>query len=507
MLGGAVFTSGVVCLMCTLSLCGSRLCYGLSEALPKELRCSYKSRLPGAVADIARQSQPEPKRPVEPMTVPVTSSINGWRTAVSDMQNRYAPRPGDTPEAGQPTIDNGAFTAVAVADGDSLDTRANEKLSALPGITTEIFDDGDRPAAEITSDDARGVPPHGTAVRIRIHRRGTSALVTALGRDDIAAIDHVLRVLLDGQDDIPEITTGIAGTDTPADRLTARGNIPATAMNTLASQPAAIAEVLATVLSAVSSAPVATPAGTLSAADITWPASPTDVVAQATSSTHNSTPARVSVQVRQTPTPRAGRRELEWRAPEYSGEACTILAQPGPRGVRLTIRALAAFDPDDVLDTLTRVVNEWATTPNQPVDRPTMGPATQQATTNEPIGGPPEGDAEKALTAHMITVLELENNTIGRGDNFFRLGGDSMAALTLTTGLAEDGWTLDVQDVFLCPDVRTLAGKMSHTSTHKKDTTSTTTEPMSASGLDPATLAALTSEHDTTPTTNHGDHR
>ncbi|MFD6160249.1 condensation domain-containing protein [Nocardia sp. NPDC060256] len=107
------------------------------------------------------------------------------------------------------------------------------------------------------------------------------------------------------------------------------------------------------------------------------------------------------------------------------------------------------------------------------------------------LGGEPRTDAERVVAAAIRQVLELdEDDEVGREDTFFSLGGDSIAALRLVTDLAEQGYVLDVQTVFAFPAVHELATQLAE-GTPLAAAPAPAAAPMSASGLDPAALAAL----------------
>ncbi|WP_067646900.1 condensation domain-containing protein [Nocardia harenae] len=107
------------------------------------------------------------------------------------------------------------------------------------------------------------------------------------------------------------------------------------------------------------------------------------------------------------------------------------------------------------------------------------------------LGGPPQTEAEHTLAAAIRTVLELdEDDEVGREDTFFSLGGDSIAALRLVTVLAEQGYALEVQTVFGFPAVRELAEQLEPAAEAAPEP-QPAAAPLSASGLDPAVLAAL----------------
>ncbi|MEV6561015.1 condensation domain-containing protein [Nocardia sp. NPDC051756] len=108
------------------------------------------------------------------------------------------------------------------------------------------------------------------------------------------------------------------------------------------------------------------------------------------------------------------------------------------------------------------------------------------------LGGEPQTDAERVVAAAIRKVLELdEDDEVGRADTFFSLGGDSIAALRLVTDLAEQGHVLDVQTVFAFPTIHELATQLSEGDPAAEVPAPAAAAPMSASGLDPAALAAL----------------
>jgi amino acid adenylation domain-containing protein len=67
----------------------------------------------------------------------------------------------------------------------------------------------------------------------------------------------------------------------------------------------------------------------------------------------------------------------------------------------------------------------------------------------------PEGPEEEALAAIWAGVLGVER--IGRDDNFFSLGGDSILSIRILAQARERGFELDLQQIFEHPTVRQLA--------------------------------------------------
>jgi amino acid adenylation domain-containing protein len=62
-----------------------------------------------------------------------------------------------------------------------------------------------------------------------------------------------------------------------------------------------------------------------------------------------------------------------------------------------------------------------------------------------------------SLTKLWAQVLQIQQNTIDQNDNFFQLGGDSLAAIRLANAALEAGFTLPVEEVFLYPILNQMA--------------------------------------------------
>ncbi|KUJ06201.1 acetyl-CoA synthetase-like protein [Mollisia scopiformis] len=72
-------------------------------------------------------------------------------------------------------------------------------------------------------------------------------------------------------------------------------------------------------------------------------------------------------------------------------------------------------------------------------------------------GRPPSSSMEKLLAELWEQTLNLEANTVGLDDNFFRLGGDSVAAIKLISAARSKGISLAVAKVFTKPVLMDLA--------------------------------------------------
>jgi mycobactin peptide synthetase MbtE len=117
-----------------------------------------------------------------------------------------------------------------------------------------------------------------------------------------------------------------------------------------------------------------------------------------------------------------------------------------------------------------------------------------------PVTGPAEPLAtatERALAAILADVLDA--GEVGRHDDFFHLGGDSILAVRVAAQARDAGMPLTPRMVFEHPVLRELAvaldaksdGETESENTHA--TQSTHHAPMSTSGLSADELAALTS--------------
>jgi mycobactin peptide synthetase MbtE len=131
-------------------------------------------------------------------------------------------------------------------------------------------------------------------------------------------------------------------------------------------------------------------------------------------------------------------------------------------------------------------------------------PATESGKLNRPALPRPEvhttgasepvrTETERAVAAAMEQLLDLAE--IGREDDFFALGGDSILSVQLAARMRAAGLTVEPRTIFEYPTVASLAGAIDdgrHTSsTH--DRGDTRHEPMSVSGLSATDLNALKS--------------
>ncbi|MBP1822061.1 mycobactin peptide synthetase MbtE [Mycobacterium sp. OAE908] len=119
--------------------------------------------------------------------------------------------------------------------------------------------------------------------------------------------------------------------------------------------------------------------------------------------------------------------------------------------------------------------------------------STEQATTTQPkpvdSSDPPHTDTEHRLAAMLADVLGV--GEIGRYDDFFELGGDSILAVQLAARARDNGMALTARMVFEHPAIHDLAAAVDAAGEGSKDG-DTHHEPMTASGLSADELASVT---------------
>jgi amino acid adenylation domain-containing protein/non-ribosomal peptide synthase protein (TIGR01720 family) len=69
---------------------------------------------------------------------------------------------------------------------------------------------------------------------------------------------------------------------------------------------------------------------------------------------------------------------------------------------------------------------------------------------------PPRDEIEKTLAVVWGEVLNIEYTAVGIDDNFFDLGGDSIKAIQISTRMNQEGYKVDIKDIFQNPTISTL---------------------------------------------------
>lgn len=103
---------------------------------------------------------------------------------------------------------------------------------------------------------------------------------------------------------------------------------------------------------------------------------------------------------------------------------------------------------------------------------------------------PPRTDTERALAVLLTELLGAQD--VGRHDDFFGLGGDSVLAVQLAARARDTGMELTARMVFEHPEVAALATAVDSGAGEDEQREDVHHEPMSASGLSEDELAALT---------------
>ncbi|MGV9798973.1 amino acid adenylation domain-containing protein [Mycobacterium sp. NPDC003449] len=102
----------------------------------------------------------------------------------------------------------------------------------------------------------------------------------------------------------------------------------------------------------------------------------------------------------------------------------------------------------------------------------------------------PQTPTEQALADLLTELLEIPE--VGRDDEFFSLGGDSILAVQLAARARDAGLTLTARMVFEHPELADLAAAVDAEDTSAVAAADTHHAPMSASGLSADELASLT---------------
>jgi acyl carrier protein len=93
-----------------------------------------------------------------------------------------------------------------------------------------------------------------------------------------------------------------------------------------------------------------------------------------------------------------------------------------------------------------------------------------------------EDDAERVVASVWATVLD---RPVTRDDNFFEIGGHSLAAVKVFRRLCEaSGAPLALTDVFRFPTVRTFARHIDQLTARSSDAAGADAAPLGGSGTD-----------------------
>lgn len=138
--------------------------------------------------------------------------------------------------------------------------------------------------------------------------------------------------------------------------------------------------------------------------------------------------------------------------------ACFCIVEPGRHVLLREIRAhLAARLAPQMVPSTFRFPKEFPCLPNGKLDRlklaQSVGRGAGRSLTPDEV---PRPGLEQDLAAAFASVLGVA--TIGRNDDFFEMGGDSLLTLSLSITVEETlGWRLSIAEVARCPTVASLA--------------------------------------------------
>ncbi len=100
------------------------------------------------------------------------------------------------------------------------------------------------------------------------------------------------------------------------------------------------------------------------------------------------------------------------------------------------------------------VLDTFPLTPSGKINRKAL-PAPRVTAGDTPGTEAPAGDIEELLAETWAGVLGVQG--IGRMDNYFEMGGDSIKAVQVSARLREKGYKMDIRDLFVNPTVGELA--------------------------------------------------
>ena len=129
------------------------------------------------------------------------------------------------------------------------------------------------------------------------------------------------------------------------------------------------------------------------------------------------------------------------------------VAGPAADGADALRRGLQDRLPDYMVPAHIVVLPELPLSANGKIDRKALPPVDVGSA--QGVYEVPRGAAESALASVMAQVLGVDR--VGRHDNFFALGGDSIVSLQLVGKARQAGWQLSARDVFQSQTLAELA--------------------------------------------------
>ncbi len=119
---------------------------------------------------------------------------------------------------------------------------------------------------------------------------------------------------------------------------------------------------------------------------------------------------------------------------------------------------LAQYLPEYMLPAHFIILDKLPLNPAGKIDRKSLPALDSSQRLSDKLGGAPKGEREHVLAQVWCEVLGLE--AIGREDNFFASGGDSIKALQIVSRVRRQGLKLEVRDLFTHPSISRLAPKL-----------------------------------------------
>ncbi len=128
---------------------------------------------------------------------------------------------------------------------------------------------------------------------------------------------------------------------------------------------------------------------------------------------------------------------------------------------------LAAYLPDYMIPARFVWLESFPYTPNGKIDRKTLSGLENREEYQDSDYQAPRDKIERTLA--LVWSEVLETGPVGIDDDFFSLGGDSLAILEVLSGVLSDHWMVNAQDFYEYPTIRKLAAIVTKRLEHKSE--------------------------------------